>query len=53
MPQTIIEVKAANENKTLNEPMQIKNTLNKEEIKRATIGVPPLFTLVPFFIKKD
>ena len=51
-PQTIIEVKAANENKTSNEPIHIKNKLNTEETKRATIGVPPLLTVVPFSIKK-
>ncbi|MNR54336.1 hypothetical protein D3C85_1745010 [compost metagenome] len=45
-------MKVPNENNTSNEPILIRNKLNKEEIKSVTIGVPPLLIVVPFLIKK-
>jgi hypothetical protein len=45
-------MKVPNENKTSKDPIIINTKLNKDETKSATIGVPPLFTVVPLRIKK-
>ena len=51
-PQTMMEIKALKENKVSKDPIQIKDKLKSDEINSATIGVPPLFIVVAFLIKK-